>query len=921
MAETLYLIDGHAQIYRCYYAPFRDLNAPSGEPTRATYVFCQMLFNLVKERNPTYLAMVMDAPGPTFRDEVFETYKANREPPPDDFAPQRDRILQIVEACGIPILTEPGFEADDVLATVAKKATQARSDLQVFLVSRDKDLEQLLGERVVLFDPGKNEVIDPDTLESKKGYRPEQAVEIQTLTGDSTDNIPGVKGVGPKTAVKLIEKFGSAERVLEHVDELKGKQKENILAFADQLSMTRRLVTLRDDAPVEFDLDTCRFEGFRRETLKPLFEELGFGRLIDQLADVAVDADSGQGDKTDAGGNHTAGLFERDVAVAAPPAGDYAAVDSVAKLKALAKELRKAKRFAFDTETTSLQPVEAELVGISFSWEAGKARYVPIQGTDGATVPLEGVGRILGPVLASKKIAKCAHNLKYDASVLRTAGIELRGADFDTLIASFVLDSSRRSHSLDALAAELFGHTKIPTTDLIGKGKGQIGMDQVPIPHITHYACEDADFTWRLYQRFRKELSAAPEALQRLFTDLEMPLVEVLAEMEYTGVALDKDLLAGMSRMMDEKLRELTGRIHELAGHPFNIDSTKQLAEVLFDEMGLPVVRKTKTSRSTDAATLTELIMQHDAEIARLVLQYRELSKLKGTYVDALPDLVSPKTGRIHTSFHQTAAITGRLSSSDPNLQNIPIRTDIGRQIRRAFVPGERGHVLITADYSQVELRLVAHFSEDENLRKAFAEDQDIHRFVAAQVAGVELSEVTSEQRSRAKAVNFGIIYGQGAFGLSRQTGMSVGEARSFIDMYFMRYHGVRAFIDRCIAQAKKHGYVETILGRRRAIPDIDARSKPARAAAERLAVNTVVQGSAADLIKRAMIGIHRRIRDEARPNRMLIQVHDELVFEVPEPAVEGEIDMVRHEMETALKLDVPLRVDIACGENWLESK
>ncbi len=937
MARTLYLIDGHAQIFRCYYAPFRSLSAPSGEPTRATYVFCQMLFNLAKTKKPDYLAMVLDTDEiPIFREEIDADYKANREPPPEDFAPQAERIVDIVKAAGIPIFVKPGFEADDLIATIARRVTDEHPDLQTVIVSRDKDLEQLLGERVVLYDPNKDEVLDADAIESKKGYRPDQAIEIQTLTGDSTDNIPGVPGIGPKTAAKLIAKYGTAQGVIDHADELTPKQRENVKAFAEQMPKTRELVTLRDDVSCDFDLEACRFEGFPADALAPIFDELNFDRLKQQLddaptkdggkgGDTSVEAKSSKPTETKksrAKSNTAAtdgpGLFDSQESESLVPAGEYDTLDTKTKLKNLAKQLGKHGRFAFDTETTSLLPVEADLVGISISHEQGAACYVPVLGV-GKTVALDDVREILGPVFADPSIHKVAHNLKYDVAVMRTVGIEVRGADFDTMIASFVLDSSRR-HNLDALCLELFGHRKIPTTDLIGKGKNEVTFAQVEVDRAAVYACEDADFTWRLYERFRAELDDAPE-LKTLFEELEMPLVDVIMEMEYQGVALDTDLLAGMSEMMRRKLDALTAEIHAAAGREFNIGSTKQLAEVLFDELGMPVLRKTKTGRSTDADTLSELVAKHECEVARLVLQYRELDKLRGTYVDALPLLVCPKTNRVHTSFHQTGAITGRLSSSDPNLQNIPNRTEIGRQIRRAFVPGRSGDVLLTADYSQIELRLVAHLSDDENLRQAFAEDQDIHRFVAAQVAGIPLEEVTKEQRGRAKAVNFGIIYGQGAFGLSRGTGMSMTEAREFIEAYFDRYAGVKGFIDECVEQAQSHGYVETILGRRRAIPDIHSRSRPARSAAERLAVNTVVQGSAADLIKRAMIHIHRRIREEDRPSRMLIQVHDELVFELPASALDDEIDMVRHEMEHAMDLDVPLKVDIAYGENWLETE
>ncbi len=916
MAKTLYIIDGHAQIYRCYYAPFRDLNAPSGEPTRATYVFCQMLLNLVKTRKPDYLVMMMDtAEAPVFRMTIDPQYKANRQPPPDDFHPQRERIVQIVRAAGIPVLTLPGFEADDLMATLARRATEADPDLMVYLVSRDKDLEQLLSARVTLYDPGKDEEIDSEKLLALKGYTPKQAVEIQTLCGDTTDNVPGVKGVGAVTAAKLIGKYGTAEAVVAHADELTPKQRENVLAFAGRMAATRKLVTLLDDVPMNLRLEDCRFNGWPHEKLRPIFQELGFERLVQQLPDRTAAQTHGGTD-----------IASSEPPVAATPVGltttsegAYELIDTPERLDQLAATLRTLKRFAFDTETTSLRPREADLVGIAIAWEAGQACYIPVRGIGGPTLSLERVADVLGPILADPGIAKCGQNLKYDMNVLRNAGIEVRGIEFDSYIASFVLDSSRRSHSLDNLALDLLCHQMIPITDLIGKGKSQITMDQVETRKVADYSGEDADFSWRLCELLREQLERAP-ALKKLFWETEMPLVEVLAEMEYQGVAVDTELLAGMSRMLADRLDELTRQIHQEAGGEFNIDSPRQLGEILFDRLKLPVLKKTKTQRSTDAETLGELAALQNSTICRLILQHRELSKLKKTYVDTLPDMVCPHTRRIHASFHQTGAITGRLSSSDPNLQNIPVRTKIGREIRRAFVPGLKDHVLLTADYSQIELRMVAHFSGDTNLRRAFAEDQDIHRFVAAQVAGIDPTAVTKEQRDRAKAVNFGILYGQGPFGLARQTGMSVGEARTFIDMYFMRYHGVRAFFDQCIALAKRNGYVETILGRRRAIPDIGSSNKPARAAAERLAVNTVIQGSAADLIKRAMISIHRRILDERRPSRMLIQVHDELVFEVPRTAVESEVEMVRQEMEHALMLDVPIKVDVAWGENWLET-
>lgn len=935
MPESLYLIDGHAQIYRCYYAPFRELTAPAGEPTKATYVFSQMLLTLTRLRKPTYLAMVMDVSGvPTFRDEIFPAYKAQREPPPEDFAPQEERILEIVDAAGIPILRLPGFEADDVIATLVERARGR--DIDVFLVSKDKDLEQLLSDRVRMYDPHKDEVIDAERLFAEKGYRPENVIDVQTLTGDTVDNVPGVKGIGPKTAARLIAKYGTAEAVVRHADELTPALRANVLAFADQLARTRRLVTLRRDVPLTTTLDELRFTGIRANAVRSIFESLGFTRLIAQL-DALDRRGPSEVSRPDPDAERPVRPMPRAATMAVPAIADslfalspeaparaatsarYELVDTPASLASFLAALRQQKRFAFDTETTSLDPMSAKLVGMSFCWRTGEAYYLAFRGLGAALLDTRDTLERLRPVFADAAVAKVGQNLKYDVSVMNQHGVAVHGVDFDTMIASFVLDATRRSHGIDSLAMEVFGHRKIPTTDVIGAGRNQIRMDQVETRRVSAYACEDADFAWRLYEVFASQL--AESGMEPLFRDTEMPLVEVLAEMEQTGVAIDTNILAKMSTTLAARLEDLTRQIHDAAGRPFNIDSTKQLAEVLFDELRLRVVRQTKTSRSTDAETLETLAAETDHPVPRLLLEYRELIKLKNTYVDTLPRMMNPRTGRIHASFHQTGTVTGRLSSSDPNLQNIPIRTELGRRIRSAFVPGDPAGVLLTADYSQIELRVMAHFCKDEALLRAFAEGQDIHAFVASQVFDVPLAEVTKDQRGRAKAVNFGIIYGQGAYGLSRQTGIPVPEAKKFIDRYFDRYPGIRAFIDGCVARARRDGFVSTILGRRRRIDDIHSRNRQAAAAAERLAVNTVVQGSAADLIKRAMIRIHRRIREEGRPSRMLIQVHDELVFEIPRTAVEAEADMIRREMTSALPLDVPIQVDINWGANWLEGK
>jgi DNA polymerase-1 len=905
MAKTLYLLDGHYQIYRAFYGLPQRLTSRSGQPTGATHVFCQMLFSLIRDRRPDCLAMVMDVSDETvFRRDIDENYKAQRDPAPEELHVQADQIVSIVTALGIPILRVPGFEADDIMATIAERFRDEPVD--IYLVSRDKDLEQLLSDRVHLYDAKSDAVVDAAKLLETKGYGPDKAVEVQTLAGDSTDNVPGVQGVGVKTAAKLINKYGSAEAVVDHADELTPKMRERVRAFAEQLPVTRQLVTLRRDVPLDFDLNDCALDRLDAMAVTPIFEELDLTRLKDQLETLTA-------------GSRSDPMQEPSAAVTDVSRGEYELVDTPKKFDAFVAKLTKQKEFAFDTETTGLNPVRADLVGLSFSWKAGRAYYIPVRAATGSIVPLETVVEKLKPIFANPSVAKAGHNLKYDILVVRQVGIRVAGVEFDTMLASFLLDPLRGSHSLDNTVKALVGHVMIPISDLIGKGKKQITIDQVDTKRVCEYAAEDADYTWRLKEILEPQIAGSH--VESLFRDTEMPLVEVLAEMEHNGIALDCDLLAGLSGSLADRMVELTKEVHRAAGHEFNIDSTKQLATVLFDEQGLPVGRKTKTGRSTDADTLQALTERSQNPIPGLVLEYRELAKLKNTYVDTLPKMVCPRTGRVHASFNQTGAVTGRLSSSDPNLQNIPIRTEMGRRIREAIVAGDADSVLLTADYSQIELRLLAHFCQDRALVEAFKGGQDIHRTVAAQVNGVPAEEVTHVQRSAAKAVNFGIIYGQTPFGLARSLGIPVGEARAFIDTYFMRYPGIRLFIDKCVDDAKRVGYAETILGRRRPIPELRSRNRQQVAFGQRIAVNTVVQGSAADLIKRAMINIHRELMSGGYSARMLIQVHDELVFEAAHQDVEREAAMIREKMEGAIRLSVPITVDIAWGETWAAGK
>ncbi len=655
-------------------------------------------------------------------------------------------------------------------------------------------------------------------MREAKGYGPEQAVEAQMPMGASADNIKGATGAGPKKAAQPSQKYGTVAEIVAHADDLTPKLRENILAFAERMETVRRLVTLRQDVDIELDLalaDTGRFDP---ATAAPILDELGLKRLLDRVG-ASTGSQTPALEKVETAPPGAATLFDQ----ATETTAGYELVDTEEALAALARKLANAVSFAFDTETTSLVAATADLVGISVSFEPNTGYYVPVRGV-GRTVSEDVLRKHLGPIMADERIAKCGQNLKYDVVVLKTVGIEVRGIDFDTMVASFVLEPTRRSHGLDALALDLLHFRKIPTSDLIGKGKKQVTFDTIDTQRTSQYACEDSDVTWRLRRLFDDQLTD-PE-LRSLFVDLEMPLVEVLADMEHAGVAVDTELLAGLSGQMADRLAQLEGDIHAAAGRPFNINSTQQLGEILFDELGLRVVRRTKTTRSTDAEVLTTLAAESNHPIPGLVLQHRELAKLKGTYVDTLPELVSERTGRIHPSFHQTGTVTGRLSCSDPNLQNIPIRTPMGAKIRRAFVPGIEGGVLIKADYSQIELRILAHLSGDEALMQAFHEDRDIHTFVAAQLAGIPIEEVTKDQRSRAKTVNFGIVYGQSAFGLARQTGMSMGDAKVFIARYFERYPQIRGFLDSCVQHARRHGYVKTMRGRRRIIPS----GRPARA-------------------------------------------------------------------------------------------
>ncbi len=980
MPKTFYIIDGHAQIYRAYFAPFRDLSSPSGEPTKATFVFTQWLMNLVENRKPDYLAMVIDSGDESvFRKEIFPEYKANRQPPPDDFFPQEQRILQIVRDAGVPIFAKPGYEADDIIATMTRQL--CNRGYQTYIVSKDKDLRQLIDDCTLMYDMQADTVMDAAAMQEKCGYPPSKAIEVQTLMGDAIDNVQGIPGVGEKTAAKLINTYGSVEGLYQHLAELTPKLRENAEKFADRMPISRKLVTLKNDVDIEFDPAFCEFKGLKTDALKSHLESLGFNSLArrvrsDGTGGAAANGAAGASGGANPGGSAPGNGNDRGNAssgnripaavgatsVANPPrsgtypranrpaemglfgmmGGDpsvdpstlpaipvaqtcagcnYHLVQTEAQFEEFLAELRKQPRFAFDTETDALGAMSSRLVGMSFSWQEKTGWYVPVLGpSDSQHLSLERALRDLRPILEDPAVKKIGHNIKYDIAVMRQAGVHVAGVELDTMLAAFLLDSSQLQYGIDRLALKELNIRKVPTTDLIGKGKMQLSMAKVDLDRIAAYAGEDADIAWRLGEHFGRQLAEITE-LKKLSDDIETPLIDVLVEMETNGIAIDRFILKEQSLVFGERIEELRKKIFAVAGIEFNIDSPKQLQDILFVRLKLPMGKKTKTGASTDVEVLEKLAAKH--EVPRLILDYRSLVKLKNTYLDNLTDYVNPTTGRIHASFNQTGAATGRLSCSDPNLQNIPIRTEDGRRIRLAFVPGDPVHnVLLTADYSQIELRILAHFTQEPALLRAFANDEDIHRAVASEVFGVPLDQVTRAHRDQAKTINFGIIYGVSAFGLSRRIeGLSMKAAQELITAYNKRFPAIQKFLDQCVMEAQTEGYVKTITGRRRLLPEIHSHILAMRNGAERMAINSVVQGSAADLIKMAMNNIHKRIRKEGRPSRMLLQVHDELVFETPASEVEAEAAMVREEMNSAMKLTVPLKVEVGWGKNWQEVK
>jgi len=889
--DVLYVVDLSGYVFRAYHA-ITPLSSPSGEPSHATYGTVNMLNRMIDERDPKLLAVAMDSKGGSFRKEIDEAYKANRPPPPEDLSLQMTRVHSIVETLGIQVWKQDGFEADDLIASAVRRATG--EGLRVVIVSADKDLTQLVGPTVWMWDTMRNKVYGADEVKEKFGVGPDKMRDLLALTGDSSDNVKGVPSVGPKTAAKLLEQFGDIEGIYEGIDQVKGKKlKENLEAHRASAELARRLVSLRHDLELSFDREALDFRAHTdNKRLEETYIELGFTRMIDALRkQVVMD-------------------FEQ------PRETRYAAVLDEAQLEHAVKACEQAGLFAVDTETDSTDPMRAHLVGLSLSCESNEGWYVPISHTY-LGVPkqlsLERVRELVQPLLSSPDVGTVGHNLKYDETVLRRHGFSpIRGLASDTMVDSYLLDPEA-AHGLKELAKREL-HVTMITYDEVTDQKASKGktFDQVEIAEAVPYACADADLSLQLHRLLLPRIEK--HGMQHLLEQVEIPLSQVLTDVEMAGVLIDVEQLGRLSTVLRARMTELEQKAKEQAGRDFNVNSPRQLETILFDELKLPVKKRTKSARSTDASVLEALSDAHP--LVDTILELRQFAKLQSTYVEALPKLVDPQTGRIHTHFNQSVAATGRLSSSDPNLQNIPVRTEEGRAIRKAFIAAE-GFVLVSADYSQIELRVLAHLSKDEVLIDAFRSNEDVHVRTAKEIFGVAESEVTSEQRRQAKTINFGVIYGMGELALSKRLGIKRDQAREFIDKYFERYQGVRGFMDATLETARAGQAVKTLLGRHRYLPDLRSPNRRLRAQAERIAGNTPIQGSAADLLKLAMV----RLREPVVPGaRMILTVHDELVFEVPQDHVEQAKERIRDGMESVMELDVPLIVDVGVGTNWADA-
>ena len=885
---VLYLVDGHSYIFRAFHA-IRHLSTRDGTPTNAVYGVTKMLLKLVEEKEPSHVAVVLDAGGKNFRHEMYPEYKANRPPAPEELKVQIPMVKEVIQALNLPLLQEEGCEADDVIASICRQAVAA--GFEVVIVSGDKDLMQLVGPGVAMYDSMKEVVYDPEGVKKKMGVPPERVLDLLALMGDTSDNIPGVYGVGQKTASKLLLEHGDMEAVLSAAPSMKkSKLKERLIEQADKARLSKKLAALAADVCTGNNLEEFARREHDKQALDELLKRLEFSGLRRQLV-----------------GRRTIDTSK------------YKTILTKKALSGVVNRIKKAKKCAVDLETDSLNPARAHIVGVSLAPAEGEAVYIPVahQG-EGLPGQLEigAVLEVLGPVLCDPSIQVYGQNIKYDMVVLENRhGLELGNIACDSMVASYVLDPGRTSHGMDYLSREFLGHETITYKDVVGKGKNQIPFARVPLDRATAYSGEDADVTFRLCELLLPKVKK--EGMFELFSRMELPLIHVLVDMERWGIRVDKERLQAMSGELQKEIEKLEERIHLLAGREFNINSPAQLRVVLFDELGFEVKKKTKSGASTDSTVLEELALEH--ELPTEILNYRSLTKLKSTYVDVLPEMVNPETGRIHTSYNQAVTATGRLSSSDPNLQNIPIRTETGRRIREAFVASD-GCVLLSADYSQVELRILAHLCGDEALLEAFRQGEDVHARTAALIFSVPIERVDSDMRRKAKAVNFGIVYGQGPYNLARQLRIPRSEAKEIIEGYLNRHSRVQEWVDKTHQQARKAMMVKTMFGRRRFLPDINSTNHNVRSNAERIAQNTPIQGTAADIIKRAMIQIHKELKKKKLKTRMVLQVHDELVFDVPEPEVELLESLVRENMEGAARLAVPLTVDISTAKSWAEA-
>ncbi|MGR8930011.1 MAG: DNA polymerase I [Gammaproteobacteria bacterium] len=896
-ANKLILVDGSSFLFRAFHAVPPLTNA-DGLPTNAVYGVSNMLRKLINDYATPYFAVVFDAPGKTFRHELYEQYKAHRPPMPDDLRVQIQPLHELIKALGLPLIIEQGVEADDVMGCLAQSA--ASQGFDVIISTGDKDMAQLVNEKITLENSMTNTKMDVQGVMDKFGVKPEQIIDYLALMGDAVDNIPGVPKVGPKTAAKWLNEYGTLDNLIAHAGDIKGKIGENLREALDQLPVSRELTTIKCDVALHYGIDDLKRREPDLATLKRQLGSLGFSSWLKTL-----------------NGNADTQAEQKTIIPQQPERKDYQAILNEADFERWLEKIAQAGLFAFDTETTSLNYSEAEIVGVSFAVDAGQAAYLPLA-HDYPDMPCQldrnMVLERLKPLLEDPSKPKLGQNLKYDAHVLKNHGITLRGMRHDTMLESYVLNSTASKHNMDDLAKHYLGVETIHYEDVAGKGAKQIGFAEVPIEQATEYAAEDADITLRLHQTLSERLQQSPKQWA-LYNEVEVPLIDVLATIEENGVLIDSALLDQQSLELANRMMSIEQEAHDLAGSAFNLGSPKQIQEIFYERMKLPVLKKTpKGQPSTDESVLQELAL--DYPLPRLILEHRSMSKLKSTYTDKLPQQINPKTGRVHTSYHQAVAATGRLSSTDPNLQNIPIRSEEGRKIRQAFI-APLGYKIVAADYSQIELRIMAHLSGDVGLLNAFSEGADVHRATAAEVFGVGMDQVTNDLRRSAKAINFGLIYGMSAFGLAQQLGLSRNQAQEYIDLYFSRYPGVKRYMDEIRELARQQGFVETLFGRRLYLPEINARNNAQRQYAERTAINAPMQGTAADIIKRAMIGCDRWIRESGADVRMVMQVHDELVFEVGGTELDAASKNIRRIMSDAANLSVPLLVEVGIGENW----